>query len=248
MQRSICLAVTIAVATGCDVSAHVRVRDPRRVTVSVEDLEAGPVQLSGNDAHVEANVGAPLWHPGRGSHGPPGPQRVVLRRELDGAVSVDAPDTWGHTHDIVVDAEGSVCARSPWLTGEALGWDGDDLRMRLAYTYAPRDSVGRMADRPFLTSFEIWMTTPRSNVAEIDRRRTPERGLGWLLLGMGVPFAVGSVASLEQKDPDVRLAGGIWLGAPALYLLGAGAFLLLLPEQIERERFSPALTRLGSKY
>ena len=164
---------------------------------------------------------------------------MTLRREGDGAIAIDAPDTWGHTHDTLVDAQGGVLATAPLPNAGAVGWDADVLRMRLAYTYAPSSYARPDGSPPTRPSFEVRMTTPRSNVVEIESRREPIRFFGWMFLGIGAMMAAGSISCLSSRDPTVRLGGGVWLGVPALWLLAGSGVFLLMPERIERERFAP---------
>lgn len=111
--------------------------------------------------------------------------------------------------------------------------------MRLAYTYAS-SSYSRPHDGPpTVPSFEVRMTTPRSNVVEIESRREPIRFFGWMFLGIGAMLAAGSISCLSSRDPTVRLGGGVWLGVPALSLLAGSGVFLLMPERVERERFAP---------
>jgi hypothetical protein len=231
--------------------ASIRVHDPNGVAVRIGD----DAELTGNSGVASVSVTKPRLLADD--------QHVIAQRGEDGRVVLDVPARRNATvacevglaagaecdkpaplqdasfrpvagtEETLVDAQGHIATSAYVPNAESYYWDGGKLVMR--HVYARYQSEPLRKDRPLTYPFEVWMTTRASNVDVIESHRQPVRGLGWIALGVAVPFALGTVALLANRDPDVRAAGAYLLGIPALAFGGAGAVLLTWPESVTRE-------------
>lgn len=206
----------------CESTTEIRVRSPGLVGARARDATGAMIELPGDGKPGETSgtLGPPSGYVFGGHE-----QRLTFVRDASGELRYEAPDTVGAEQGTLVAADGAIVVPPSYMGADNAARYGSDAGMRFLVWY---EEMHRGRPRR-IPSFEIWASTPLSNVEKAQVHTVPIRAVGAVLASIGGALAIGSAASFLAGKDDGRILGA-FLGGFALAFGAGGVAVLTVPE------------------